>query len=180
MKLELGNGGEVLSGAARRRRKSLNLRRTSRFYALRILRLRASPHAIAVGVAAGVFAAFLPFIGIHMALSVAIAWLLGGNVIAATASTLLVGNPFTYPLIWASTWQAGEIILHSTVQHPRPIDLGDLFVHFGLKEIWLPILKPMLIGALPMALIFAVVSYILSAQSVRLFRTRRRARSLSR
>jgi hypothetical protein len=180
MNLELGNGGEGPSEGVRRRRKSMNMRRTTRFYALRILRLRASPHAIAVGVAAGVFAAFLPFIGVHMALSVAIAWLLGGNMIAATASTLLVGNPFTYPFIWASTWQAGEIILRSTVQHPRPINLGDLFLHFGLMEIWRPILKPMLIGAVPMALVFAVFGYFLSAQGVRLFRTRRQARSFSR
>jgi len=157
MKLDLGNGGDEQSGATRRPRKSMNMRRTTRFYVLRILRLRASPHAIAVGVAAGVFAAFLPFIGVHMALSVAIAWLLGGNMIAATASTLLVGNPFTYPFIWASTWQAGEIILRSTVQHPRPIDLGDLFLHFSVLDIWRPVLEPMLIGAVPIALISAVL-----------------------
>ena len=31
-----------------------------------ILRLRASPHAIAAGVAAGVFASFIPFLGLHI------------------------------------------------------------------------------------------------------------------
>ena len=157
---------------ARKKRKAMGLRRTVRFHSLKILRLRATPHAIALGVGAGVFAAFLPFIGVHMALSVGIAWLFGGNVISATASTLLVGNPLTYPFIWAATWEAGEIILGSGSHELMSINLHELFHSMSVSAIWQPILKPMLIGSVPFAFGAAGVGYLIALQAIRIYRAR--------
>jgi uncharacterized protein len=159
-----------------KKRRSMGLGRTARFHFLKILRLRASPHAVATGVAAGAFAAFLPFIGVHMALSVALAWLLGGNMIAAAASTVLIGNPFTYPFIWAATWELGQLILGSNAKSMGTIHLHELFHKMSLSELWGPILKPLLVGFVPLGAIGAVLSYVIVLNAVRIFRARRQAR----
>lgn len=158
------------------RRKAMGLGRAIRYRFLKILRLRATPHAIAMGVSAGVFAAFLPFIGVHMALSVALAWLFGGNMIAAAASTVLVGNPFTYPFIWAATWEAGQLILGSHAKSVGQIHLHELFHKMSFSEIWEPFLKPLLIGFVPLGLVGAVIGYVVVLQAVKVFRARRQAR----
>ncbi len=49
----------------------------------RVLRLRATPHAIAAGVAAGVFATFTPLLGFHFAMAFVIAYLVRGSLPAA-------------------------------------------------------------------------------------------------
>lgn len=175
MKTKFQNVAEPASPPSGKR-KSMGLGRTARYHFLRILRLRASPHAIAVGVAAGVFAAFLPFIGVHMALSVALAWLFGGNVIAAAASTVLVGNPFTYPFIWAATWEAGQLILGSNAKSMGAIHLHELFHKLSLSELWQPILKPLLVGFVPLGAVGSVIGYVIVLQAVRIFRARRQAR----
>ncbi len=43
--------------------------RPLRYLTMRILRLTASPHAVAVGVAAGVFVSWTPFIGVHFVMA---------------------------------------------------------------------------------------------------------------
>lgn len=159
-----------------RKRKSMAIGRVARYHFLKILRLRATPHAIAMGVAAGAFAAFLPFIGVHMALSVALAWLFGGNVIAAAGSTVLIGNPFTYPFIWAATWEAGQLILGSSAKSMGTIHLHEMFHTMSLSELWEPILKPLLVGFVPLGAIASVIGYIVVLQAVRIFRARRQKR----
>ena len=59
--------------------------RQARYLAKRILRLSASPHAVAAGVAAGTFSAFTPLLGFHAILALALAYLTAGNLLAAQA-----------------------------------------------------------------------------------------------
>lgn len=158
----------------------MSLMRTGRYHLLRILRIRATPHAIAVGVAAGVAAAFLPFIGVHIAISVALAWLLGGNMIAAAAGTVLVGNPFTYPFIWAATWEAGQLILGHGARAATRFNLHELFAKMDLAMLWRPILKPMLVGSIPIAIVCGFIGYVIMLQAVKIFRARRLARLAAR
>ncbi len=167
------------ASVGRKKPKKMGVRRKGRYHLLKIVRLRATPHAIAVGVAAGAFAAFLPFIGVHMAMSVGIAWLFGGNLISATASTVLIGNPLTYPLIWGATWEAGEIILGSGATDKISIDLHNLFHSMSFSAIWNPILKPMLVGSLPFALAAAGVGYLIALQAIRIFRAGRKVAETS-
>lgn len=144
--------------------------RSWRYVLKRILRLRATPHAIAVGVAAGVFSAFNPFLGIHTAIAVAIAWALSGNLIAAAVSTWF-GNPATYPFIWAGTWELGNVMLGHPAGPPpgRPPGHG-----LGrLAEIWEPLLKPMLVGSVPLGLVAALVSYFIARGAAKAFAERR-------
>src|SRR5690606_26323749 len=66
--------------------------RSFRYYGKRIMRITASPHAIAAGLAIGVFAAFTPFFGFHFIIAVILAYLLAGNIGAAALGTA-VANP---------------------------------------------------------------------------------------
>ena len=49
-----------------------------------------------------------PFIGFHLIITFALAWLLRGNMIAGVIAGTCFGNPVTYPFIWASTYQLGR------------------------------------------------------------------------
>ncbi len=158
-------------------------RRSLRYMQKRVLRLRATPHAIAAGVAAGVFATFTPFLGFHFLLAFAIAYCIAGNM-AAAALGCLAGNPLTFPLVWASTYEVGRSILHAEVPggSPPPGMEGALR-HLDIAALWEPYLKPMLVGSIPLGLAFGALSYGLvrfgaaSFQASRARRTQERSAS---
>ena len=56
---------------------------------------------VALGFAIGVFMSFSPFLGFHLVLSGLFAWLLRVNIAASMLGNFL-GNPVTYPLMWAA------------------------------------------------------------------------------
>ena len=76
----------------------------------RLSRLRASPHEIALGCAAGAFASITPLLGVQTLLAVALAVLLRASIPAAVVGTF-VGNPLSWPFIWASTYAMGLQII---------------------------------------------------------------------
>ncbi len=49
--------------------------RSARYYAKRVVRLSGSPHAIALGVGVGAGVSFTPFLGFHIFLALAVAFL---------------------------------------------------------------------------------------------------------
>lgn len=152
-----------------------NYARSFRYYWKRMLRIKATPHAIAAGVAAGAFASFTPFMGFHFILAFVVAWLLAGNMIAAAFGTA-VGNPLTFPAIWAATHGAGTAILGATVApgDPAPESLGVVLSHGDITAVWEPILKPMLVGGVPLGLAVAAFFYVSTRFAVAAFQHRRR------
>lgn len=143
--------------------------RSTRYVFHRVRRLSASPHAVALGFAAGVFAAATPFLGLHMIMSAVIAWAIGGSIVAALLGTF-VGNPLTYPFFWYVTYLAGNLMLGGTHSSDK-IDLSDGIFHASL-EVW-PILKPMSLGSIPVGLAFAAASYVLVKPAVEAYQRRR-------
>ncbi len=83
--------------------------RVWRFIMLKLSRLRATPHAIALGFAAGAAVSFTPLIGLHILLAIAIAFAFRGSLLAAALGTL-VGNPATFPAIFALSYGVGTLI----------------------------------------------------------------------
>lgn len=149
--------------------------RSTRYYGKRVLRLTATPHAIALGFAAGAFASFTPLIGFHFLIALGVAYLLGGNLIASALGTS-VGNPLTFPLIWASTFKIGSWILPGR-QAPPPHEIHAQFQERLLSkslDVLLPMLKPMFVGAIPLGLTTGIISYVIVYKSVELYQTRRR------
>ncbi|HEY6921390.1 MAG TPA: DUF2062 domain-containing protein [Methyloceanibacter sp.] len=145
--------------------------RSSRYIVYRLRRLSESPHAVALGFAAGVFSAATPFLGTHMVMAALIAWAIGGSLVAAVLGTF-VGNPLTYPLLWYATYQVGHLMLGGrAVKHH--IDLSNGIFHSSLEKLW-PILKPMSLGCIPVGLALAALSYVLVKPMVDAYKHRRR------
>ena len=133
--------------------------RSLRYFGKRVLRLRATPHAIASGFACGVFAAFIPILGVHIAVALAIAWLIGGNIAAAVIGTT-IGNPLVLPLIWAATFETGRFVMTGSLEGAQlPHHLGGMLRHLDLAVLWQPLIEPMLIGAVPLGLAAAFIVY---------------------
>lgn len=155
------------------------LTRPARYLAKRILRLSASPHAVAAGVAAGTFSAFTPLFGFHVILALALAYLMAGNLLAAALATT-IANPLTIPLIALATFRLGEILLG--IQSAEAVTAVELFhrlEHLQFSELWQPVLKPMLAGAGILGVSAAFVAYGVTRFAVRSFKARRHARLLS-
>jgi uncharacterized protein len=116
--------------------------RSVSYFRKRVLRLSATPHAIAAGVAAGA-----------------------------------VGNPLTFPLIFAATHRLGRTILGDAplAAGPGPL-IGETVLEMEKSVIWEPILKPMLVGAVPLGLFAGLVLYIATHVAVSVFQKRRSQR----
>ncbi len=132
----------------------------------RMNRMPASSHALALGFASGAFISFTPLWGFHFLLAALIAWILRGNILASALGTV-VGNPFTFPLIFWVNYIVGMFLLHGRwvsweeVSVPsNPDELADLF--------W-----PLMVGSVPMGLFGAVVSYMIVFWIIRAYRARK-------
>jgi uncharacterized protein (DUF2062 family) len=141
----------------------------------RILRLTGSPHAIAAGVAAGIFTSITPFLGLHIIFAVCIAYLIGGNVIASTIATGFA-NPLTFPFIWGSTLALGRFILYGSFESPEHLHIGHMLTHLRFGELWDPLLKPMAVGSIPIGLLVASIVYAVTYSAASAFREQRRKR----
>src|SRR5687767_5331397 len=147
------------------------LSRSVRYVLLRLKRLPSSPHSVAVGAAAGVFAVFTPFLGIQLIIAGVICIMLRASIIASLLASF-VGNPLTYPVIWFATFTVGNAILGAETSL-RIVDLqhraaalwegvGRLSperVASALEGLW-PLFKPMVIGSLPLGGLAAFATYL--------------------
>ncbi len=131
--------------------------RSSRYVVHRLRRLHGTPHAIAIGFAAGVFSAMTPFLGTHLVMAALLAWIIGGSIVAAALGTF-VGNPLTYPFMWYSSFWLGNLMLGAD-GHNRIIDLSAGIFQTSFAQLW-PILKPMSLGAIPLGIAAAAVAYV--------------------
>ena len=163
----------------------------------RLRRLPDPPEVVARGVAAGVFAAFTPFYGLHFLVAYAIARLVKGNAIAALLGTFF-GNPLTYvPIAW-SALTTGHWILgtgHRFAEHdPHGVfsafaraadDLWRnavaLFTHghttwHGLAGFWWEVFLPYLVGGILPGLACAVAAYYLTLPAIAAYAKAKAAR----
>ncbi len=154
--------------------------RSAKYVTKRVLRLTGSPHAIAAGVGAGVFASFTPFLGLHFLIAFLVAYIIAGNFLAAAMGTFF-GNPFSFPFIWASTYKIGNFILAGEIQEPEAggmdslsssgmMDLGLSGLWDKVIGLWDPLIKPMSIGAVPLGVTFGIIAYIITRWAAVAFR----------
>jgi uncharacterized protein (DUF2062 family) len=143
------------------------------YFFKRVLRLSAEPKVVALGFAAGAFASCTPFIGLHFILAFALAFVIGGNLIASALGTS-IGNPLTFPFIWATTYKIGSYILGSEPQK-SPNQLDDLATGPSTYSVegfqsffdsYLPYLQPMLVGSIPLGIVVALLTYFMTHQAV--------------
>jgi uncharacterized protein (DUF2062 family) len=150
--------------------------RSFQYFGKRILRLTATPHAIAAGVAAGVMASWTPFIGLHFVIAAILAYLMAGNILASAFGTAF-GNPLSFPFIWTASYLLGGRLLIDDFDGRVP---QFHFGNFGYLELWEPLIKPMLIGCLPFMLVSGGIFYVITYYSVSTFQAQRRRKLLKR
>jgi uncharacterized protein (DUF2062 family) len=145
--------------------------RSSRYVVYRLRRLSDSPHAVALGFAIGVFTAATPFLGTHIVVAMVLAWFIGGSVVASVLGTF-IGNPITYPLLWYTTYEVGNLMLRGKLDE-KTVDLSGGIFQKSIEQLW-PILKPMTLGSIPVGLALAALSYVLVKPMVDAYKHRRR------
>ena len=84
--------------------------RTKKYILLNLKRMKGSSHEIAIGLACGISVSFTPFLGLHALLAMTFAWILRGSMAAALIGTLF-GNPWTFPIIWYSSYEIGKLFI---------------------------------------------------------------------
>jgi uncharacterized protein (DUF2062 family) len=159
------------------------LKRAWLYLVRRMARAKASPHRIAIGFAAGAFASFTPFIGLHFVLAALVAWILRGNLVASAIGTV-VGNPLTFPFIWMASYQLGVLVTGvPTADEPTfAVTLISTSPAPGAADGWLaPIWQsvgsyvgPMLLGGIPLGLVCGAISYFLVLAAIRQLKSLRR------
>ena len=148
----------------------------------RLARIAGTPSFIAAGFACGAAISFTPFVGMHIALAVGLAWLLRASIVAAVIGTV-VGNPWTFPIIWFETYELGNWLLGAGGAHSANVDFVRFFaslfraaLHFDIvylfETAW-PVWWPMIVGGLPTAVVAWVVSYQLLRPFVSAYQKRR-------
>jgi len=149
-------------------------RRSASYVGKRVLRLGGSPHTIAAGFAAGVFTSFTPFIFFHFIISVLVALLIGGNILAALLGTA-VGNPLTFPAMYLTSYNIGTYLLGQEHYKSMPNDISLSMASQPWDAI-LPILPPLVVGGLPLGLGFGMVAYVVVLLTVKKYQLARRVR----
>ncbi|MDR9426839.1 MAG: DUF2062 domain-containing protein [Salibaculum sp.] len=164
--------------------------RAARYVQYRVRRLPDTPEKIGRGIWAGVFVTFSPFFGLHFFISVFLAWLMRGNMVAALLATFF-GNPLTYLPIAATSLWFGHILLGET---PRQLDLNAeisaawadiwhnlraIFAHEpmqweGLQDFYQTTFFPFMIGGIIPGFVAATVCYYLSVRVIHAYQNRRR------
>jgi uncharacterized protein (DUF2062 family) len=127
----------------------------------RLLELRDTPHAIAGGVAIGMFIGFTPLFGLKTLLCLGLAYLLRCNPIAAVVAVSLhdVVTPF-WPVLLKVEYEIGALILGYFHSLPPKIEMR----HFHFQEMlkWTTFFSvglPLLVGSLFLSTPAALLSY---------------------
>ena len=161
----------------------------------RLRRLPDTPEKIGRGIWAGVFASFTPLFGLHFILSVVLAKVMRGNVLASLIGTFF-GNPLTFVPIGLVSMNLGYWMLGSRPEagllkslpeafsgaaHDLWYNLAKVFRGgeadwTGLVSFWDRVFLPYLVGGILPGVVFATASYFLTVQLARAHQARRRRR----
>ncbi|MDP8219117.1 MAG: DUF2062 domain-containing protein [Candidatus Theseobacter exili] len=127
----------------------------------KLISLKDTPHAIALGISIGIFFGFSPLFGLKTLLAVSFTWIFKGNPIAAAISVNL--HDLTLPvfpffLIWAHS--LGCRILHIPVHTVKKLSVSG----FRNFPDWLYFIRegePLILGSAILALPIAILTYYL-------------------
>ncbi len=155
---------------------SIGWRRSAHYLRHRVGRLPGTPYSIAAGFAYGAAISFTPLIGFHILVSGALSWISGASIVAAAIGTV-VGNPWTFPIIWAWIYSLGIWLLG---REPLELNYELLSLGFLYDHFW-DIFIPMMVGGVPTAAVAWAVFYFPLKATVakyQLARRRRRERKM--
>lgn len=156
---------------------SMGWKALGRYFLLKLRRSASDPHRVAMGMAIGMWANFLPVPGLGSGLSIGLAWLMRANMMAAFLGQL-VGNAWTMPIIWWICYKTGLLVFPLT---DNSIGFGQLMANFNTEyvlENWRllarSVLLPIGVGGQILGIPLAIISYWLTHWEVRRFWAHRR------
>lgn len=145
--------------------------RSLKYISLRLMRIQATPHHLALGFAIGVFASVTPLVGLQMVMAGGIAFVMRASLAAAMLGTFF-GNPVVWALVWPTSYYLGCLMLGAT-SGPADMAVATEALTSAADFVW-PILKPMLVGTIPVGLIISSVVYHYSKKAAAGFQERRK------
>ena len=110
-------------------------KRSGKYLSLRIRRLPGTPHGIALGFAFGVAMSMTPVVGAHLVFALLLSWVFGGSLTSTLIGTF-IGNPWTFPVIWAVTYKIGYFIVPSdTLESVNLVSISNELSLLGKNKI---------------------------------------------
>ncbi len=136
--------------------------------------IRDGPHAVAGGVAIGLFWGFTPMLGLKTLLSIACAYLTRCSKISAVIAVSFhdILTPI-WPVVLRWEYDLGYWILSRPHHFPKRLSLQDARLSYWLHIRTLDILWPMFVGSMLFSIPSALISYWLVKQSLERFAKKR-------
>jgi uncharacterized protein (DUF2062 family) len=134
----------------------------------RFVKLRGSPHAIAMGLALGLFIGMSPFFGLHTVTAVPVAAFFRWSKLAAVIGVNFT-NAFTAPLIYPVTYWIGSKLVgaHNPVKWSFAFSLNEFIAIIKQSP---SIIFQLLIGGIVLGLPLAAAGYYFSLKAIQLYR----------
>lgn len=120
-------------------------------YILKFSKKGLTPHEISLGVAVGIFVAFIPLFGSHTITAIALASLLRVNTLIVLIGTQ-ISNPFTFPFQLLASAEIGSLILNGRFLEITIAGEISYLQHY---------LFPILIGSLVLGICCSGLSFFL-------------------
>lgn len=119
-------------------------------YIIRFTKKGLTPKEIALGIAVGIFVAFVPVLGTHTVIAIFLASVLRVNTLIVLLGTQ-ISNPVSYPFQLFLCAQVGNLLLHGSFL--RITFSGD--INYVSHYIW-----PILAGSLFLGVVLSGLSYL--------------------
>jgi hypothetical protein len=164
------------------------LARLKQFLAHRVLHVDDTPHRIALGVAIGVFAAWMPAMGLQVLVVLALATLLRANKLVGLPF-VWISNPLTFVPVYLPSYLLGSYLLGSRLSmHDFRTAITRAMsgsgTWWGHIQAWwqavAPFLAPLWVGSILVGLVLGAIAYALVYYLVATIRRRRDYRLLRR
>ncbi len=164
----------------------MNIARTAKYYFLKLLRLRGTPHSIAMGAAIGVFIGLTPTIPFHTITILAVSVVTRTSLIAALITSVVVCNPLTYIAIYYFSLLLGNLVTPFTLNWEKIKSVLNVVLSDGSLEARIqPLLSVgyeativMLVGGTVLALPFAILTYYSFLFLIVSYRKKRRQKQI--
>lgn len=146
-----------------------DLRRTARYYFLRLKRLQGSPYSLAMGLALGSSIAITPTLPLHTVMIVSSTLLLRVNTIAALLIATVISNPLTFiPQYWLA-WRIGDFFFPDRLSWIRLkavlttlMDQGIIDSLHTLSKLSMDAMLVLLTGGMILAIPLGFLTYFIS------------------
>lgn len=144
-----------------------------RLLEIKVKRAKGSAHAVAFGLAAGACVSLTPFVGLHGAIALLLCYFFRGSYVMGVLGTL-VGNPWTFPIIWISTYRLGNWMLQVENPPKLPKQLVPTEIFNNFEVYFYSYLWPMMVSGLPLGLVLGFLIYKIVYTSVDTYRSSRK------